>query len=294
MKKIISLIFCVAMLVLALVSCGGEECTHEYNRDEWKSDATGHWYAAKCECEDAGVASKAAHVDESIVDGFCDICGYQTCTVNTYSGKYLDYKTATKHFEIPTCGHVASTSHIGVKAGDHRYDGEGGSVCLDCGYECLGIYSEWKTDARKHWKELTCEGHAHANTVIEEAAHRYAEGSLKCLDCGYECKGVYTTTEYSKDAYGHWYEREDGTCNHENHAQGSYENHLYATGSNVCSTCGYTCVGEAYKEEWSSDSENHWHEFDCKHDHGEPVKEGHTDSDFDLKCDECGYRLEDR
>ena len=45
MKKIISLILCIAVLALVLVSCGDEEHVHQYNRDEWKFDATNHWYA---------------------------------------------------------------------------------------------------------------------------------------------------------------------------------------------------------------------------------------------------------
>ena len=130
MKKIISLIMCTALLLLVLVSCG-DDCVHRYNRDEWVSDSESHWYAAECDCEDAGVASKAAHVDVSLKDGFCDICGYKLCDNTAYKTEYS--YNANSHWKNPTCDHVGSTSHIAPSEMAPHTDGNTDGKCDVCG-----------------------------------------------------------------------------------------------------------------------------------------------------------------
>ena len=185
MKKIISLIMCTALLLLVLVSCGDDECVHRYNRSEWVSDAENHWYAAECECEDAGVAAKAAHVDVSLKDGFCDICGYQLCNKTAYKTTYS--YNANSHWKNPACDHLGSTSHIAPgEMAPHEYiEGSGAAVCIDCGYQCArgDEFSEtWKSDETDHWHEPVC-GHVTAHGVSDKAAHADVDENGKCDVC---------------------------------------------------------------------------------------------------------------
>ncbi len=93
-KKILSLVFCVVMMmgvVVSLSSCkvvntvkgwfGKGECEHTF-AEGWSTDATNHWHEATCEhTEEKG--SLGAHADAN-KDGKCDTCAY---TMSTDTGK---------------------------------------------------------------------------------------------------------------------------------------------------------------------------------------------------------------
>ena len=185
MKKIIGLILCIVISLFTLVSCGDGDHVHKYNRDEWVSDATNHWYAAECDCEDAGVTAKAAHTDVTMKDGFCDICGYKMCNNTAYKTEYS--YNASSHWKNPTCNHIGQTSHIAPsEMAPHTYiEADGEAICLYCGYTCLRgeEYSdEWTTDENGHWHEPLC-GHVTAHGKKDSAAHLDVNTDGKCDTC---------------------------------------------------------------------------------------------------------------
>ena len=128
MKKIISLILCIVMLSLVLVSCGDDPHVHQYNYNEWKSDKNGHWYANTCGCEDAGKKNSADHLD-SMNNGYCDVCGYKSCDKTEYKYDFNE----NVHWLTPSCGHTGINSHLPVKdVLAHSFNANG--VCA-CGYQ---------------------------------------------------------------------------------------------------------------------------------------------------------------
>lgn len=134
MKKLISLILCIAMLTLVLVSCGEDEHVHQYNRNEWKNDENNHWYAASCDCSDAGKVNSAAHYD-LMNDGYCDVCGYLMCAKTEYvweANENVHWQQA-KSVEDGGCGHIGQNSHLPQKdIAAHTYNEQG--VCSVCSY----------------------------------------------------------------------------------------------------------------------------------------------------------------
>ena len=125
MKKVFSLILCIAICALVLVSCDEPTHVHQYNRDEWKIDDTSHWYANTCECEDAGVKNKAAHV-YSINNGICDVCGYVDCDHPEFESTYSSDENA--HWYAPKCGHSVKKDH------EPHVDSDKNGACDKCGY----------------------------------------------------------------------------------------------------------------------------------------------------------------
>ena len=238
MKKIISLILCIAVLALVLVSCGDEEHVHQYNRNEWKFDATNHWYAPACDCEDAENINVAKHYD-TMNDGKCDICNYLMCS-NTAHGDTLKYNE-NSHWKEPVCGHNGQDSHIlPGEFSEHTYNDAGLCTTVGCGYQCVKTdYKEaWSTDANNHWHDPAC-GHTHL-PVVDSAAHVDVDenedgepvGNGVCDVCGYvmcsvpvkeagesdedfqERLDAFYNAEPSYDENQHWYEP---VCGHVGH-----------------------------------------------------------------------------
>lgn len=139
MKRSILLLLCALMAILCLAGCdlvdkifgGGEdpeEHVHTY-ASTLSSDATGHWYAATCECDDAGTKDFAAHIDltgglNGGKDGKCDTCAYVICA-HTYATEWSN--DATNHWHAVTCGCDVA---VADKAA-HTYTEDG---CV-CGYK---------------------------------------------------------------------------------------------------------------------------------------------------------------
>ena len=232
MKRIISLVLCIAMLALVLVSCGEDAHVHTYNRDEWKSDASNHWYAAACDCEDAGVMKKAAHVD-SMNDGRCDICNYLLCN-NGANDTEPTYKTEWSsnddfHWHDATCGHVG---HVLKKAfAAHVYTT--GSACDTCGRACPNdkYETDFTVNAEYHWYAPVCghEGHLPVNKV----AHTFDEAGV-CSECGYECEKTAYSEEWSFDDENHWH---DAACGHTHLEPKDLAPHVDADENGECDTC---------------------------------------------------------
>lgn len=255
MKKIISMLLCVTMMVfaLALVSCGDEEHVHQYNRDAWASDATAHWYAASCECQDAGVVERAAHSDP-MNNGKCEVCGYNLCTntnneYNTSTYVYDDFA----HWHEPLCDCSGQNAHVLPKTDfeSHQYDtyedGSLKSYCKTegCDYQCSRTEydDDYSYDSNYHWFASACGHYDHGGLVLTKVAHVDAEtyegsdrvGDGVCDECGFAyCVAPeegdsnydsFYSDEISSDDDYHWYEPK---CNHM-HAFKGHEAHMDPT-----------------------------------------------------------------
>lgn len=156
--------------------------------DTVETNALGHKMtfvsAVPATCKDTG--TKAYFHCERCTKNFVDQNGQRELT---------DLTTAKN----PT-NHAGGTELVNVKAPSHvnKEDGyTGDTKCLGCGEiiakgETISwgthVWSDWKHDADKHWKECTVEGCTEKN---EEAAHQPEAGTPNCVSsatcqvCGY-------------------------------------------------------------------------------------------------------------
>lgn len=156
--------------------------------DTVETDALGHKMtfvsAVPATCKDTG--TKAYFHCERCTKNFVDQNGQKELT---------DLTTAKN----PT-NHAGGTKQVNVKPSSHvnQEDGyTGDTKCLGCG-EIIAkgetipwgthVWSDWKHDADKHWKECTVEGCTEKN---KEAAHQPLDGTPNCVSsatcqvCGY-------------------------------------------------------------------------------------------------------------
>jgi len=251
MKKIISLILCITLITLVLVSCGDEVHVHQYNRNEWAYDATNHWYAATCECTDAGTKNLGKHVD-TMNDGYCDICGYLTCNNTAYSD-VLNYNENT-HWYDPSCGHNGQNSHILSKDfSEHDFDDAG--LCTFCGYQCAKTdYNEsWSSDDTDHWYAPSCGHYGHLpakdkapHVDLDENEAGEVKGDGVCdvcskVSCAVPDKkadeaayNAFYETTYSHDDTYHWYAP---VCGHVGHELKDRVIHTDENGDGSCDGC---------------------------------------------------------
>ena len=241
MKKIISMLLCIAMMVfaLALVSCDDEEVhVHQYDRTKWASDKDAHWYAATCGCKDAGVVNRAAHTDP-MNNGYCEVCGYMLCTDNP-NGEYETAYTYDDfaHWHSPKCDCSGQNAHV---MPDYEKHEDGKSTCGICGYTCDRVTydDEYSYDSEYHWFASSCGHYDHDGLTLTKVKHvdnETVEGSDRvgdgvCDECGFayctvpeadtpEYNAFYNNTLVS-DGTHHWYEPK---CNH-NHEFKGYEEH---------------------------------------------------------------------
>lgn len=156
--------------------------------DTVETDALGHdmtfMTAVPATCKDTG--TKAYFHCERCTKNFVDQNG---------QGELTDLTTD----KDPT-NHAGGTELVNVKAPSHvnKEDGyTGDTKCLGCGKiiakgETISwgthVWSDWKHDADKHWKECTVKGCTEKN---EEAAHQPEAGTPNCVSsatcqvCGY-------------------------------------------------------------------------------------------------------------
>ena len=201
MKKIICLILCVALSALVLVSCGDEEHVHQYNRDQWTSDATNHWHAADCGCEGVAPIDVAKHVDVEMDDGRCDICGAVCCAETAYKTTYT--VNPFSHWFESKCEHNGQNSHLPVSVVAHNYVN---GVCSVCAYDCV----------------------ANGHVDTEKDADGVVKGNGTCDACKIVyCDGNYSDQLTSNET-GHWYA---AGCDAHVHAQKDFEEHIDIAGA---------------------------------------------------------------
>lgn len=151
----------------------------------WTTDSESHWKV----CQTAGcghISDKAVHMGGTATckkKAVCEVCGVEYGTVN-----------AANHVNTEKRNVVEATCTTDGYSGD--------TYCKDCGVEIADgkvvpaghKFSDYKSDAEKHWKECDC------GNIIEKEAHRFGEwkvtkeaaigikGSKEraCSVCGYK------------------------------------------------------------------------------------------------------------
>lgn len=143
--------------------------------------------------------------------------------------------------------------------------------------------SEWTTDADYHWHEATCND---TREVKDRSQHSFNEDG-KCTVCNYQHEHTFSNEWRSNGTY-HWHE---ATCEHEDE-KSDMNAHSYGE-DGKCTECGYEKPAasehqHSYSEQWTTDSQYHWHEATCEHE-GEISELGAHSYGEDGKCTECGY-----
>ena len=160
--------------------------------------------------------------------------------------------------------------------------------------------SEWSSDEEGHWHECECgvtsdfEEHISSGAATEDAAE-------VCTVCGYVISPKLThthsySTDWSKDASGHWHECECG----EKSAFAEHTSSGAATEdkAEVCTVCGYEISPKlththSYSTDWSKDASGHWHECECgeKSAFAEHTSSGAATENKAEVCTVCGYEI---
>lgn len=310
MKKILSILLCLVMLLSLLAGCGGgddktdptETTKHKHTyATEWSSDENNHWYQATCE-HSTLQANLGEHLDENL-DGACDICGYedQSCQ-HTYSEEWTS--DATHHWHAATCNHMGTVSEKAEHA-----DGDNDGACDTCGYmgDHTHTYEEtWTFDATQHWHVSSC-GHD-----VEEGREDHVDATNDgvCDTCGWfdESHTHTFSDEWKTDVTYHWHA---ATCEHlgavsgqEQHADGDENGYcdtceyLMCTHQDFdldgeCDTCGWADPEHSHEfgTETGSDVDGHWYLAICDHPGATSEKEPHVDVNNDGVCDICAFQI---
>ncbi|MBQ9070149.1 MAG: hypothetical protein IJY23_02200 [Clostridia bacterium] len=283
MKRVLVLLLCLVMMIASLASCemleniiGGkeEECTHTYS-DKWSTDATNHWYAATCGCENE-VANLAAHADAN-KDGKCDVCEYVMCA-HTYA-EVLS-KDETGHWYAATCGCNVKkdfAAHV-----DEAKDG----VCDTCEYVvCAHTYAEvLSKDETGHWYAATCG----CNVKKDLAVHVDADSDGDCDVCDWVAGEGHTHTypeTYTYDDNNHWLVADCG-CS----IVSAVAAHVDENNDGECDVCDYKKCNHTYAEVLSKDETGHWYAATCGCNVvGSFVSHENADGNNDGLCDTCEY-----
>lgn len=138
MKKILSLILALMLLLLCLASCDSSK--HEHITGDWKYNEYGHWQPITCSLNTCHIeeAPISDHVDNN-TDNICDICGYtqmlsteqptdsNTECVHTYGEWRYD---ETYHW----CDWSCSLDLCDIDTTGEHFDEDENGICDKCGY----------------------------------------------------------------------------------------------------------------------------------------------------------------
>ncbi len=264
--------------------------THEYDDgDDWTFDETGHWHAATCGHDVAGI-DFAEHKES---DGICEICEYVMCDNHRFivsENPKWTYNETT-HWIASECGHASAS----MEPAGHSYNTtvDGWSICK-CGYcpHYTTDYSYDETDtntSKEHWfkKMCDCEG-VDDKYAIEE--HTDANKDGICDECLYQfCKHYWGEWEQSGDGLTHWQNKQ---CSHNAPAASEPVLHTEADANNdgICDACTAQYCTHQYHPTYSYDENNHWYASACGHSVVKD-KAAHDDADNNGQCDTCKYQF---
>ena len=315
MKKILSILLCLVMMLSLLAGCGGGSdeggegttAAHKHTyATEWSNDETNHWYSATCE-HTTLQANFGEHVDENL-DGICDICAYAaicSATNTTEHSFATEWSTdATDHWHAASCTHIGA---ITDKAAHVDEDNDGAcDVCAYMGDHQHSYSEEWAKDETDHWHESSC-GHA---VIDGKAAHVDMTNDGECDVCGwFDANHTHTFAEtYSYDVTYHWF---GSTCEHTGAFTGM-EQHVDGNENGYCDTCDYLmcqhvdfdldgdcdiCGGpldpehvHEFGSEVGSNTTSHWYVATC-HPGATSEPENHVDKNNDGQCDVCLFQI---
>ena len=190
MKKILSLILALMLLLLCLASCDSSK--HEHITGDWKYNEYGHWQPITCSLNTCHIeeAPISDHVDNN-TDNICDICGYtqmlsteqptdsNTECVHTYGEWQYD---ETYHW----CDWSCSLDLCDIDTTGEHIDKDGDNVCDTCNYiilNCVHTYGEWQYNETHHWCDWSCSLNM---CRIETTGEHFDEDENGICDkCGY-------------------------------------------------------------------------------------------------------------
>ena len=155
--------------------CDYQDHEHTYDKDEWKFDDVGHWYAASCGC--SLKSDEAAHVDANN-DGACDTCPYNDGCAHPLDDAWT--YNDTHHWHGVICTHniapAGKETHF-----DRDLDGNC-DACDACDLSHTHTFSDTLTvDGDSHYYAATC---AHTGARKDEQAHYDEDYDGKCDACG--------------------------------------------------------------------------------------------------------------
>ena len=184
---------------------------HDWNRDSWEKDDTGHWHPCRfsgCDKQDSyAVHELDWQKDENKHWQKCTVCGYETAQeAHSLSQKYSD----TSHWqECASCGY--ETTHEAHSLIE-KNDGTGSwQECTKCSYTTKPQSHRLieKYDEDNHWQE--------------------------CMECDYETEAEPHSFSLQYDGAEHW--RECGECG----CKIEVAPHVYDNDNDAsCNICGYT------------------------------------------------------
>ncbi len=155
--------------------CDYRDHEHTYDKDEWKFDDAGHWYAASCGC--SLKSDEAAHVDANN-DGACDTCPYNDGCAHPLDDAWT--YNDTHHWHGVICTHTIAPTDKAAHV-DSNVDG----ICDACGYYDLThthTYADTLTvGADTHFYAATC---GHWGARKDEQKHTDDNGDGACDVCG--------------------------------------------------------------------------------------------------------------
>lgn len=143
--------------------------------------------------------------------------------------------------------------------------------------------TEWAADADYHWHEATCND---TREVKDRGQHSFNEDG-RCTVCNYQHEHTFSK-EWKNNGTYHWHE---ATCEHEDE-KSDMNAHAYGE-DGKCTVCGYEkpVISEhqhSYSEQWTTDSDYHWHEATCEHEDEINDLGAHSYGN-DGKCTVCGH-----
>ncbi len=279
MKRILSALLCVAMLVTMLSACQ-QEHVHTFDKN-WQYDADDHWHQATCEHVDE-VADKASHEDEDS-NGICDVCGCSLDHAHTHEAGWTQGKDT--HYHKPTCGCADDSKYRKDEAAHEDKNNDG--LCDVCAYNYghEHTYEEkWTAAEGGHWHLPSC-GHDVPGSQL--TAHADEDNNGLCDACGDSGGHEHTyATEWSSDENGHWHAP---NCGHDVDPADKGA-HVNNDADMICDVCGKSVEHfHSFDTKWSADKNKHWHAAICEHTEQRNDEADHVGYEEDGICDTCDY-----
>jgi len=158
---------------------------HDYSKNNWESDDTGHWHACKgCEVE---IAFEEHTYTSDKCGAKCTVCEYIDDDSHTFDNNYESDKYS--HWQICTVCKGVSTVEDHIPGPDATIKAP--QLCTVCGYEIVPKLEhthqggDWLTNDTEHWRECEC------GEKLDLAIHNWDEGTKnkdktvthQCLTC---------------------------------------------------------------------------------------------------------------
>ena len=300
----------------------GDKAAHTFSPD-WSFDDDYHWHADLCGHPDVtdsyaphdwdgGVVTlQPTHTAAGSITYTCTTCGFQrTETLEPSAEHVFDQMVPDeKYLASPATADSPALYYYSCLCG------EAGTETFPYGDKAAHTFSpDWSFDENAHWHADTC---GHPDVTDGYAPHEWNEGTVTvppthtasgtmvytCTVCGFQrTETLEPSAEHVFDQMNTdpRYLKSEATCTEP--AQYYY--------SCICGQVGTETFsygeakGHTYSDQWTYDTENHWHKATCEHtneqgsfgphrwDDGVITKDaGHAvDGEKRYTCIDCGYQ----